>query len=261
MKLNKLKCLGGNHIYIYINGYYQYIYLHTKENILLIILSLQTNLFKIDLQNKIDRHATGKWLIHGPKHLKDNQSIKKPETYNTIPFHGHFIFLSKMKHTRYKPNTHNKCTNVLCFVLAWLYQDFLVHLCDLFIHILQRCFIGPGKVAGMIVTVPVQLRGRTLTDIKPQQSVNRVYISWWRHQMGPFSALLALCAGNSSVAVNSPHNGQWRGALMFSLICVWINDWVNNREAGDLIRHRGHYDVNVMFMWYTVYRVPWLYSS
>ena len=30
-------------------------------------------------------------------------------------------------------------------------------------------------------------------------------------------------------------------------ICVWINDWVNNREAGDLRRHRGHYDVNVMY--------------
>ena len=33
---------------------------------------------------------------------------------------------------------------------------------------------------------------------------------------------------------------------MFSLICVWINGWVNNREAGDLRRHRGHFDVNVM---------------
>ena len=46
--------------------------------------------------------------------------------------------------------------------------------------------------------------------------------------------------------MNSPHKGQWRGALMFSLICDWINDWVNNREAGDLRRHRGHYDVIVM---------------
>ena len=45
---------------------------------------------------------------------------------------------------------------------------------------------------------------------------------------------------------NSPHKGQWRGALMFSLICVWINDWVNNREAGDLRCHRAHYDVIVM---------------
>ena len=35
-------------------------------------------------------------------------------------------------------------------------------------------------------------------------------------------------------------------ALMFSLICARINGWVNNREAGDLRRHRGHYDVNVM---------------
>ena len=46
--------------------------------------------------------------------------------------------------------------------------------------------------------------------------------------------------------VNSPHKGQWRGALMFYLICVWINGWVNNREAGDLRRHLGHYDVSVM---------------
>ena len=40
----------------------------------------------------------------------------------------------------------------------------------------------------------------------------------------------------------------WRGPMMFSLICVWINGWVNNREAGDLRRHRGHYDVIVMMM-------------
>ena len=64
--------------------------------------------------------------------------------------------------------------------------------------------------------------------------------------METFSALLALCAGNSPVPVNSPHKGQWHGALIFSLICAWINDWVNNREAGDLRRHRGHYDVIVM---------------
>ena len=44
----------------------------------------------------------------------------------------------------------------------------------------------------------------------------------------------------------SPHKGQRRGALMFSLICVWINGWVNNGEAGDLRRYRAHYDVTVM---------------
>ena len=33
---------------------------------------------------------------------------------------------------------------------------------------------------------------------------------------------------------------------MFSLICVWINSWVNNHEAGDLKRYRAHYDVILM---------------
>ena len=49
--------------------------------------------------------------------------------------------------------------------------------------------------------------------------------------------------------VNSPHKGQWCGALVFSLSCVWINTWVNNGEAGDLRRYRAHYDVIDMLIW------------
>ena len=64
--------------------------------------------------------------------------------------------------------------------------------------------------------------------------------AWWRHQMETFSALLAFCAGNS------PHKGQWPGALAFSLVYVWINGWVNNRVGGDLRSHGAHYDVTVM---------------
>ena len=48
--------------------------------------------------------------------------------------------------------------------------------------------------------------------------------------------------------VNSPHKGQSRGALMFSLICVWINGWVNSGEAGDLRRYRAQYNVTVMIV-------------
>ena len=77
-------------------------------------------------------------------------------------------------------------------------------------------------------------------------SLQTTHKAWWRHQMETFSALLALCAGNSPVPVNSPHKGQWLGALMFSFIYAWINDWVNNREAGDLRRQDGHYDLIVM---------------
>ena len=44
---------------------------------------------------------------------------------------------------------------------------------------------------------------------------------WRRHQMETFSALLALCARKSPVTgEKSPHKGQWRGALMLSLICT-----------------------------------------
>ena len=60
--------------------------------------------------------------------------------------------------------------------------------------------------------------------------------------------------GIHRLPVNSPHKDQWRGALMFSLICVRINGWVNrrhDREAGDLRCHRAHYDVTVMRLTHT----------
>ena len=66
----------------------------------------------------------------------------------------------------------------------------------------------------------------------------------WKH----FPRYWPFVRGIHRSLVNSPHNDQWRGALIFSLICVWINGWVNNREAGDLRSYRAHYDVIVMFM-------------
>ena len=60
--------------------------------------------------------------------------------------------------------------------------------------------------------------------------------------METFSALLVF----HWLPVDSHHKGQWREALMFSLICVWTKGWANNRGAGDLRRHRAHYNVTVM---------------
>ena len=65
----------------------------------------------------------------------------------------------------------------------------------------------------------------------------------WKH----FPRYWPFVRGIHRRPVNSLHKGQWRGALMFSLICVWINGWVNNREAGDLRRYRAYYDVIVMW--------------
>ena len=70
-------------------------------------------------------------------------------------------------------------------------------------------------------------------------------ISWWRHQMETFSASRALCAGNSPVTGEFP--AQRLVTRSFDVFfCVWINSWINNREAGDLRRYRAHYDVIAM---------------
>ena len=79
--------------------------------------------------------------------------------------------------------------------------------------------------------------------------VNWNWIMWinddvikWKH----FPRYWPFVRGIHRSPVNSAHKGQWRGALMFSLICARINGWVNNGEAGDLIRHWAHYGVIVM---------------
>ena len=64
--------------------------------------------------------------------------------------------------------------------------------------------------------------------------------------MGTFPRYWPFVRGIHRSTVNSPHKGQWRRALMFPLICDWINGWVNNREAGDLRRYCVHCDAIVM---------------
>ena len=86
----------------------------------------------------------------------------------------------------------------------------------------------------------------TLTFIPEMRRV--LSVPWWRHQMVTFPRYWPFVRGIHRSPVNSPHKGQWRGALMFSLISVWINRWVNNREAGDLRRYRAHYHAAVMQM-------------
>ena len=65
----------------------------------------------------------------------------------------------------------------------------------------------------------------------------------WKH----FPRYWPFVRGVHRWPVNSPHKGQWRTALIY-FVCVWINDWINNRETGDLRRHRAHYDVIVLFI-------------
>ena len=101
--------------------------------------------------------------------------------------------------------------------------------------------------------------------------------TWWRHQMEACSALLALCEWNSPVTDEFPsHMPVMRS---FDAFFVWTNDWVNNRDADDLRRHRAHCSLTVMkvpivcmsFSMYCVWlrsnqrpyllRLPWIFPE
>ena len=77
-----------------------------------------------------------------------------------------------------------------------------------------------------------------------QRWVNHNEVIKWKH----FPRYWPFVRGIHRSPVNSPHKGQWRGALTFSWICAWINGWVNNRKAGDSRRHRPHYNVIVIII-------------
>ena len=92
----------------------------------------------------------------------------------------------------------------------------------------------------------------TVTTPKVQHNEHDDVIKW-KH----FPRYWPFVRGIHRSSENFPHKVQRRGALMFSLICAWINVWVNNREAGDLRRHRVHYDVIVM----KLHRFYWIQSA
>ena len=73
----------------------------------------------------------------------------------------------------------------------------------------------------------------------------------WKH----FPRYWPFVGGINRSPVDPLHKGQWRGALMFSLICAWINGWANNGDAGDLRRDRAHYDVTVTYKVEVIYLV------
>ena len=93
--------------------------------------------------------------------------------------------------------------------------------------------------------------------------------SWWRHQMEICSALLVLCAGNSLVT------SEFTGHRCIPLTKAsdaefWCFLWFapeqrvkSNQGAGDLRRHRAHYDVTVMWCRIVIQwsRQPWDLSA
>ena len=115
----------------------------------------------------------------------------------------------------------------------------------------------PLNNSSILIHVPNQEGGKPLIKTR-NNIIKHIFIIWlktglWREgSIGLHDDVITLkhfprywpfVRGIHRPPVNSPHKGQWLGPFMFSSICAWINGWVNNREAGDLRRHRAHYDV------------------
>ena len=121
---------------------------------------------------------------------------------------------------------------MLCFVVIityiWIYYKYLL------IYLLQDCIIGTGQLWDLYQSMMTSTNGNIFRITGP------LWGEFTGHQWIPLAK-----AGDTELwcflwsvsPVNSPHKGQWHRALMFSLICAWLNGWVNNREAGDLRCH------------------------
>ena len=137
---------------------------------------------------------------------------------------------------------YQRCIHISLYILAFVQQNNTKFtMTQLYIMpILFRQYYARWRFGDIRSPKAVKCRFQHHKSATRNMPPNRM--AWWRHQMETFSALLPFVRGIHRSPVNSPHKGQWRRALVFCLICARIN----NREAGDVRRHRGHCDVIVM---------------
>ena len=99
------------------------------------------------------------------------------------------------------------------------------------------CAANRSPLFGRTSYIAQPTEARNLNLWRPHDNVIK-----WRH----FPRHWPFVQGIHRSPVNSPHKGQRRGALMFSLIYTWTNSWLNKGDVGDLRRPRVHYAVTVM---------------
>ena len=100
------------------------------------------------------------------------------------------------------------------------YTDDFIVLCVIMVML---CDMSPTQVIlGFSAILPVETSWHGKTIHMTHDDV----IKWKL-----FSTLLALCAWNSPATGEFPHKGQWRGALMFPLICA-LNKRLSKQSWG-----------------------------
>ena len=128
-------------------------------------------------------------------------------------------------------NNHESCpslSQLVVVILIWLCH----HVLSVYQHECRECWS----------LFPLLLCSRWCVSMAGYIALDDVIK--WKHFPSYWPFVWGICRSPRK----SPHQGQWGGTLMFSLICAWINGWVNTREPGDLRRHSAHYDVAVMIL-------------
>ena len=132
------------------------------------------------------------------------------------------------------------------------------------VHVrVMLCFCGLPLQVDTIYCCTALYKSMILVNRSRETQKKRIWHNHSKHddviRLKHFPRYWPFVWGIPRSPLNSPHKGQWRGALVFSLIFAWINGWVNNRDAGDLRRHRAHYDVIVMVKHIETTCIPMIY--
>ena len=92
------------------------------------------------------------------------------------------------------------------------------------------------------VYISTETSGQPIMELPPLHHRRK----WWRHQMETFSALLALCEGNSPVTGEFPSQGPDTRSFDILFHLHLKKRLSKQRDAGDLGRNRAHYDATLM---------------
>ena len=166
-----------------------------------------------------------------------------PDMPNNLP--SFKVYTNAGRYQRMSPYVHESAERPLLPVMPGTFIIIRLH----------QGGIDPGIISYKMRYLVMTARPPPVQDVvyheKGELSITHDDVIKWTH----FSRYWPFVQGIHRWPVNSPHKGQWRGALVFYLVCASVN----NRSTGDLRCHYAHYDVIVM--WVFIFSHPTLSSA
>ena len=166
-------------------------------------------------------------FVRGIRRGPGNSPHKEPVTRKMFPFDDVIMTGTQYTRTRNKLLINCGCVWLIIHInILWIYINK-----QLSWHTRLKVHLNKLMCWYMCFKVHIKHRYETVdrytnhwTNASEHRS-NHYDVIKWKH----FPRNWPFVRGIHRSPVNSPHKGQWRGALMFTLIYARINGWVNNR--------------------------------